>query len=204
MKLFIIHHNICLLKKSCSKPFIAKINLCKIKNDKCSDYYFGINKFIYHLNNKEELLNDEIIGIVDAKYNAKFHKVCRLEYLNAINYDKEFIYSPDLSSSWYEKSIEKMPICKDFMDDVISHNNFEKNKQSIFSNNFICHKNILKTFCSWYVKNFDIFYEKYQNLVFQNPKKDKEFFYERLTAIYFANIHIKQSTLTETSKLFMI
>lgn len=188
MKLFIVNSNICLLKKIIEKGFMRKVNLCKINNDRCKDISLGTNKFIYHLANNDYLIDEEFVGIADAAWNMKFKNTCKMQYLNAATFNNNVIYSPCVSTTWYNDSIVKMPETKELMDDVLNRNSFSKKYgKSIFSNNFVCHKDIMKKYILWFANNFDYFFDKYKNTFTGDMKNKNGFFYERLTSIYFAN-----------------
>ena len=205
MKLFIVHHSICLLKKTSQKNFIDKVNICKLSNEKCKDISFGSNKFIYYLANNIDLIDDEFIGIADANWNSKFKNVCKIQYLNTIKFKNNTIYSPCISSTWYEDSINIMSETKKIIDDAMNVNSiFKKNNVSIMSSNFICHKDIMKKYAMWFKENFEVFFDKYQDLFDISSKKKQAFFYERLTSIYFSNQNYEFKPIQNTSHCFKI
>ncbi len=206
MQLFITHSSICILKKLNTKNFMSKFFLSKIQNENCQDYSFGSNKLIYFLGKNPDLVQEEFVGIADAKWNRKFKSCAKIQHLNMIKYNKNTVYTPCKKNEWYKKSIEEMPKTKDFIDEVLEKNKF-KNKDSftVYENNFICEKSLFNNFTSWFYQTFNSIFFKYKNLFNENNKISKNFFCERLTAIYFANQDIEIQNISNVDcfpKLF--
>ena len=199
VKIFAVHSSHCILKNGVpNRDFIVKVNLNSLPKCKYSENCLAENRFLYYLATRHELINEEYIGILSGRYKYKYPKSCMMQHLHLLSYKRDEILVPCPTEDWYSHSERSHPGMRHLVDELCERNMFKKEGSSFYSNNFICHRDVMIDFLRWWLENFEYFYGKYDNKfsfgsTYELYQKNlhPSYFYERLTVAYFANSGLK-------------
>lgn len=198
VKIFVVHSSNCVLKNSVPNcDFIKKVNLQFVPG-KHMHNSLAENRFLHHLATHTEMIDHEFVGVMSGRYSQKYPKKCRLRHLNLLKYARDEVKAPCTVDDWYSHSERSHPGMGKLIDELCERNGFAKTGTSFYSNNFICHREVMKGFLAWWIENFEYFHRKYDdkfdfgsNYSLYNKELHPSYFYERLTVAYFANQNLK-------------
>lgn len=194
VKIFVVHSSNCVLKNSVPNcDFIKKFNLQFVPG-KHRQNSLAENRFLHHLALNQSLLDSEYVGVMSGRYAEKYPRATRLSHLNLVRYRPEEVVAPCVVEDWYSHSERSHPGMRRLLDELCERNGFRNCGRSFYSNNFVCHRDVMKKFLSWWLENFEYFHGKYEDKfdfgsTYELYNKDlhPSYFYERLTVSYFAN-----------------
>jgi len=142
----------------------------------------------------------DVTGIVNARWNNKYPKIStRLadlsKYIDLCNIKPNEVHAPwTCPSNWYTHTINVHPDMKKLLDELKEFSGLEFNddKPTLCANDMIMCKQTMHDWLAFWRKCFHHFDNKYGALLpmmYHNmdPSRGPAYFYERITALYFAN-----------------
>lgn len=189
-KIFVIYHDKQVLDsiQSDNKILLGDLPIGEFQINALAE-----NRFLWFLSNNINLINTDFIGIAAASWNTKY-SIKKIEELKNIQIQKNQVFVADKVANWYNASENCHPGMGKLIKEICQRNKFKIKGDSFWSNNFICHAEIMKNFLEWWRKEFLFFFEKYKiDPPFTNkwphykPNLHCAYFFERLTVTYFAN-----------------
>lgn len=174
------------------KPFLQMVNLSELEIGKYQDNQLAEHRFFL----ADLHTNAEYVGVATTSWRHKYPHCLQLHHLDRLKLAPKVVYAPRVApKKWYflsklyhlgsEKYLREMA--------EISGLSLEAG-ESVWSNTFICHKDIYGEFLARWRAIFDHLYAKYgTDLDIDSPDHSRRagYLYERIATMIFANLPVE-------------
>lgn len=215
MKIFILGHNEDSLKKIPELEFLEKTDLSKLNLPVPNTNDIAENRF--YLQDPETFSNcPEYIGTLTHNFNDKYHDLIGLENLesikNLLKPDTVLAAAPThdfFKNHWLKWTYSYHQTIEPYMKDLSNIMGIPlTNEDTLWANNFVCHKTVFIDFVNNFRKTFQEMHKKHGydfKIKVDDPSRTAAYIYERVAMLYFSNrkdLKIKRIPLLMDSVLF--
>lgn len=196
-----------------TRPYIEEINMAELN---CGIYQEN------HLAEARAFLSDlvergteEYIGFLTARFNSKYERLLPMQQMHNLPLRPNIVWCADPAhENWSHTSNSAHPGILSLLEEMAAFTKLPLiHGPSLYSNNFICHRNVMRSLVVFFRKVFHEFHNRYWydlpfNVGNYERRKAAAYFYERITMHYFANrtdLSIRvmdENAIKRTNKIF--
>lgn len=215
MKIFVLGHNQESLSQVPDTNYLEGVDLSKLELPVPNTNDLAENRF--YLTNPEFFRNQpDYIGTLTCNFNSKYHDLIGLENLDSIKNllepDTVLAAAPThtfFKNHWLKWTYSYHQTIEPYMKDLSDIMGIPlTNDDTLWANNFICHKEVFIDFVKTFQKTFQAMHQKHGynfKMKVDDTSRTAAYLYERVAMLYFSNrkdLKIKRIPLLLDSILF--
>lgn len=215
MKIFVLGHNQESLSQVPDTNYLERVDLSKLELHIPNTNDLAENRF--YLTNPEFFRNQpDYIGTLTYNFNNKYHDLIGLENLDSIKNllepDTVLAAAPThtfFKNHWLKWTYSYHQTIEPYMKDLSDIMGIPlTNDDTLWANNFICHKEVFIDFVKTFQKTFQTMHQKHGynfKMKVDDTSRTAAYLYERVAMLYFSNrkdLKIKRIPLLLDSILF--
>lgn len=166
LTVFVLGHDHKQFERIKNRDYLKHVRLDQLQVNEYQRNDFAESRFLF--TKFENTIETNYVGLATASWNQKYKiqkdqtRTCMVDFLHRLELKPNRVWAARVTDGdWRAFSIWAHPGIETYLDKIEKITNIDSKGKSLWSNNFLCHKNVMTDFLAFFRKTWDTLNSQY-------------------------------------------